>query len=70
MMLLLGRKYEEQYEKDKSLPDPKNAESSDEKALLAFFAKMIPENPKLFRTLGAEVVGISEETTTGVMRLY
>jgi len=37
---------------------------------LKFFGKIIPENPKRFRKLGAEVKGISEETTTGVMRLY
>ena len=70
MMILLGKKFEEQYEKDGTLPDEKNAESSDEKALLNFFAKCIPEDTKRFRRLGAEIRGVSEETTTGVMRLY
>jgi len=70
MMILQGTKFEEQYEKDGSLPNPQDAESSDEQALLAFFAKIIPGDPKRFRRLGAEVCGVSEETTTGVMRLY
>lgn len=70
MMILLGKKFEEAYEKDKTLPDPNTAESSDEKALLRFFAKCIPEDPKRFRNLGLEIKGCSEETTTGVMRLY
>ncbi len=70
MMILLGKKFEEQYQKDGTLPDEKNAESSDEKALLTFFAKCIPEDPERFRRLGAEIKGVSEETTTGVMRLY
>jgi adenosylhomocysteinase len=70
MMILLGKKFEEAFEKDGSLPDEKNAESSDEKALLNFFAKCIPEDPSRFRRLGAEIRGVSEETTTGVMRLY
>jgi len=52
------------------LPDPETAESSDEKALLKFFGKVIPSNTKRFRKLGSEIKGISEETTTGVMRLY
>ena len=70
MMILLGKKFEEQYEKDGSLPNEKDADSSDEKALLTFFAKCIPEDTKRFRRLGAEICGVSEETTTGVMRLY
>jgi len=37
MMILLGIKFETQYEKDKSLPDPETADSSDEKALLKYF---------------------------------
>jgi adenosylhomocysteinase len=37
---------------------------------MSFFAKIIPDDPKRFRRLGAECVGVSEETTTGVMRLY
>ena len=37
---------------------------------MSFFARMIPEDPTRFRRLGAEVRGVSEETTTGVMRLY
>ena len=52
------------------MPDPETAESSDEKALLKFFGKVIPSNTKRFRKLGSEIKGISEETTTGVMRLY
>ena len=70
MMILLGMKFEKQYQIDKSLPDPEKAESSDEKALLEFFNQIIPENPMRFRKLGSNIKGISEETTTGVMRLY
>jgi len=70
MMILQGTKFEEAYERDGSLPNPKMAESSDEQALMSFFAKCIPEDPGRFRRLGAECVGVSEETTTGVMRLY
>jgi len=70
MMILLGREWEQAYEKDGSLPDPSKAGSEDEEALLALLRKIIPENPKRFRDLSKNLVGISEETTTGVHRLY
>lgn len=31
---------------------------------------MIPTDPKRFRRLGKDIKGVSEETTTGVLRLY
>jgi len=31
---------------------------------------MIPSDTKRFRRLGSELKGVSEETTTGVLRLY
>jgi len=70
MLILDGMKYEKAYEKDGSLPDPKTAVYDDEIALLEFFVKRIPENPKRFRKLAANMVGVTEETTTGVKRLY
>jgi len=70
MMILHGRYWEEQYEKDGSLPDPATAESEDEQCLLSLLRKIIPEDTKRFRKLSANLVGISEETTTGVHRLY
>jgi len=70
MMILIGREWEEKYEKDGSLPDPKSAESEDEQALLKYLRELIPQDPKRFRRLSKDLVGISEETTTGVHRLY
>mmetsp|Transcript_14753 Transcript_14753/g.12569 ORF Transcript_14753/g.12569 Transcript_14753/m.12569 type:complete len:476 (+) Transcript_14753:113-1540(+) len=70
MLLLHGVKWEEEYEKNGSLPDPSKYESEDEQALFKLLKEVIPENPKRFRKLTAELTGISEETTTGVHRLY
>ncbi len=70
MMILLGVKYEKQYEKDGSLPDYKTVESEDEQELFKFLSLMIPKNTKQFRHLSKDLKGVSEETTTGVMRLY
>jgi len=38
--------------------------------LLRILKKIIPENPKRFRTMAKDIVGVSEETTTGCLRLY
>ena len=70
MMVLLGVKYEKQFEIDGSLPDHNTVESEDEKELFKFLSKVIPKDPKKFRHLSKDLVGVSEETTTGVMRLY
>ncbi len=69
MMLILGMKYEKEYEKSKTLPDPLKADSVDEQELIKLIIQEIKKNSKLFRTLSADVVGLSEETTTGVLRL-
>lgn len=70
MLLLEGMKYEVQYEKDGSLPDETTAVYDDEIALLQFLKKKIPEDSTRFRRLSKDIVGITEETTTGVLRLY
>jgi len=64
-----GIKYETEYEKHGTLPDPSKAEGEDEEELLKLLKKIIPEDPKRFRRLSKDLVGISEETTTGVHRL-
>jgi len=70
LMLHLGSKFEEQFEKDGSLPNPDVAECEDEIELMKLFKELIPKDPKRFRRLSKDVVGVSEETTTGVRRLY
>ena len=56
-------------EKDPKVLD-KKGESHDEEVLLAFLKKKLSENPGLWHGIAAEWKGVSEETTTGVHRLY
>jgi len=70
MLLLEGMKAEEKYEKNGELPDETKAIYDDEIALYQFLKKKVPENPQRFRKLSKAIVGITEETTTGVARLY
>lgn len=70
MMLLQGAEWEEKYEATGELPDPTRVESDDEKAFYALLKREIPNHPGRFRRWSQKVIGVSEETTTGVMRLY
>merc|ERR1712086_1238433 len=70
MLLLEGMKAEEKYEKTGELPDDTKAIYDDEIALFQFLKKKVPEDPSRFRKLSKDIVGVTEETTTGVARLY
>ena len=64
MYILLGEKAE----KDPSLLE--NPGSEEETALFKQIKKRIAETPGWFAKVKAEIKGVSEETTTGVNRLY
>eukprot|EP00468_Gymnochlora_sp_CCMP2014_P001405 CAMPEP_0167740458 /NCGR_PEP_ID=MMETSP0110_2-20121227/288_1 /TAXON_ID=629695 /ORGANISM="Gymnochlora sp., Strain CCMP2014" /LENGTH=499 /DNA_ID=CAMNT_0007624353 /DNA_START=59 /DNA_END=1558 /DNA_ORIENTATION=+ len=51
------------------LPDPSSATCDDEYCILYLLKKTIGINPKLWTTIASGIVGVSEETTTGVHRL-
>ena len=69
MMLLEGMKAEKEFVKSKTLPDLTKYKSADEIALFKAISKSIQEDSNRFHKLSENVVGISEETTTGVLRL-
>lgn len=70
MMLIEGCKWEKIYKEEKRLPDPSQYKYDDEIALFTFIKERIPEDPERFQRLSKNVKGITEETTTGVHRLY
>jgi adenosylhomocysteinase len=55
--------------KDPSILD-KKPESEEEKVLLAQLKKSVAADPKRFERMPKDIKGVSEETTTGVHRLY
>merc|ERR1719247_2330115 len=65
-----GVEYEAAYAKDGSLPDPGSTDDAEMKIVLGLLAREIPKDPKRFTTMAKRIVGVSEETTTGVHRLY
>jgi len=72
MTLLIheGVKAEKQYAKDKTIPDPNSTDNAEFKCVLSIIARELPKNPTKWQKLAARMVGVSEETTTGVHRLY
>merc|ERR1711871_934072 len=69
MLIHEGRKYETQYEKDGSLPDPASTTNAEFKCVLALIRESIKKDPKKWTKMSKCVRGVSEETTTGVHRL-
>ncbi len=59
-----------EYEAAGEVPDPSSAESHELSVVLALLGRSLAEDPQRFTRLAAQVQGVTEETTTGVHRLY
>ena len=58
------------YEKLGTPPSPDQTENAELKCVYAIIARTMKTNPKKWQECAARLVGVSEETTTGVHRLY
>jgi len=65
-----GVEWEKKFAETGELPNPDSTDNLEMKEVYKVLAKTIKENPKRWTTIAANVVGVSEETTTGVHRLY
>jgi len=72
MTLLIheGVKAELAYKKDGTLPDPDSTDNAEFKIVLSLIRRELPGQPDKWHKVAARMVGVSEETTTGVHRLY
>ena len=59
-----------EYEAAGAVPEPTEADSDEWQVFLALLQHTITEDPKLWTAIGQGIRGVSEETTTGVHRLY
>ena len=59
-----------EFEKAGKVPGPETAESEEYAVVLSLLARLLKENPKRWHKVAEECKGVSEETTTGVHRLY
>src|SRR5207342_1877150 len=59
-----------EFEKAGSVPDPESAESEEFKIVLQTLQRSLAEDPQRWTKIAANIKGVTEETTTGVHRLY
>merc|ERR1712070_1068240 len=69
LLLHEGKKFEEKFAKDGSHPDPASTDNAEFKCVLATIKGSILKDKTRFQRMVERMVGVSEETTTGVHRL-
>jgi adenosylhomocysteinase len=59
-----------EYERAGAVPDPAGADSEELGVILSLLTRSLGEDPQRWTRIGAGIKGVTEETTTGVHRLY
>jgi adenosylhomocysteinase len=59
-----------EYELAGAVPDPSTGESEEFQVFLALLTRSFEEDPNRWTNVAADIKGVTEETTTGVHRLY
>ncbi|UED86012.1 adenosylhomocysteinase [Streptomyces profundus] len=59
-----------EYEKSGQVPDVATAESDEHRVILELLTRTVAESPQKWTQAASEIRGVTEETTTGVHRLY
>jgi adenosylhomocysteinase len=59
-----------EFEKAGAVPDPSTSESEEYGVVLTLLQRTLAENPRKWTEVASQIRGVTEETTTGVHRLY
>jgi adenosylhomocysteinase len=59
-----------EYERAGEVPDPETADNEEHEVILRLLTRTLAEDPQLWHRIGNGIKGVTEETTTGVHRLY
>ena len=70
LLIHMGKEAEDAYEKDGTLPDPDSTDVEEMRVILSLLKVRLGENPRYWTKMAEGILGVSEETTTGVHRLY
>jgi len=65
-----GYKAEEEFAKSGTKPDPASTDNAEFKLVLTLIRDGLDKDPQRWHKIAKKMVGVSEETTTGVKRLY
>jgi len=69
LLIHKGKEFEGKFAKDGSLPDPASTTNPEFKCILQLLKDSIPTDATKYTRMAAACKGVSEETTTGVLRL-
>merc|ERR1719201_1104467 len=69
LLIHKGKEFEEKYAKDGSLPDPNSTDNAEFKCILQLLKDSTPADKTKYTRMAKKCKGVSEETTTGVLRL-
>merc|ERR1711935_901006 len=69
LLIHKGKEFEEKFAKDGSLPDPASTDNAEFKCILQLLKESLATDKMRFNKWVGDMVGVSEETTTGVHRL-
>jgi len=70
LLIHMGYEAEEKFAKDGTLPDPDKADNEELSIILALICSELQNDPQRWHKVAKSLIGVSEETTTGVHRLY
>ncbi len=70
LLIHMGYEAEEAFAKNGKLPDPDSADNEELAIILALIRDELKRDPQRWHNMAKAIVGVSEETTTGVKRLY
>ena len=70
MLIHEGVKAEEEFAKTGKVPDPSSTTNAEFQIVLTIIKEGLKTDPKRYHKMKDRLVGVSEETTTGVKRLY
>jgi adenosylhomocysteinase len=70
LLVHLGFEAENEFAKSGRLPDPDGAPNHEMSTILALIRTDLKRDPQKWHRMARDIVGVSEETTTGVRRLY
>src|ERR671917_880539 len=66
LLVHLGKEFEDAG----AVPEPETADSEEFRHILRLLQRSLEEDPQRWTNIGEGVLGVTEETTTGVLRLY
>src|SRR4029077_8015020 len=59
-----------EFERAGAVPDPARADSEELRVILSLLQRSLAEDAQRWSTIATQIKGVTEETTTGVHRLY